>query len=65
MANSNQRKDAPSKTHLHKTQKQETGKLGPDEKSALQHLPVKQVNPDHEGLNPTHLGPAQPRKPGK
>jgi hypothetical protein len=40
-------------------------KLSKDEASAINHPPVEQTNPDHKGLNPDHLGPAQPRKPGE
>lgn len=66
MANNTQRNDAAPKTQPDKdSQKGQPEKQTADEKSALEHPPVKQVNPDHGGLNPDHLGPAQPRKPGE
>jgi hypothetical protein len=65
MANSKQSGNAPSKTHSDNPQKQQAGKQNADERSAIQHSPVEQINPGHQGLNPDHLGPAQPRKPGE
>lgn len=60
MATDNQHTHSPSKPDLDRPAKQSK-----DEESAINSPPVKQTNPDHQGLNPDHLGPAQPRKPGE
>lgn len=62
MANSNRRNDAPSRTPTDNPQKRRAD--GQDSQPP-QEPPIRQVNPNHKGLNPDHLGPAQPRKPGK